>query len=85
MAKLSGRTCPAEEGVPSPNLIRDSAAMATEWYVVHGGRAALVNGHNVAVAQDFALDLVQSVDGRTHDGSAEDLTGYLAWTSRCRG
>ena len=64
---------------PPVDPVRIASPLAGEWYVVHGGRAELVNGHNVAVAQDFALDLVQSVDGRTHDGSAADLAGYFAW------
>jgi hypothetical protein len=50
-----------------------------EWYVVQGGRSELVNGHNVAVAQDYALDLVQETDGQTHTGDAAVLANYHAW------
>ena len=50
-----------------------------EWYVVHGGRSELVNGHNTAVAQDFALDIVQVVDGSSHSGNAQDRSSYFAW------
>jgi hypothetical protein len=64
---------------PPVHPVGISSPLAGEWYVVHGGRAELVNGHNVAVAQYSALDLVQSVNGRTHQGSPADLTGYLAW------
>jgi hypothetical protein len=54
-----------------------------EWYVVQGRRTALVNGHNVAVAQDYALDLVQEVNGQTHAGDPTVLANYYAWGSRC--
>ena len=53
--------------------------LSGEWYVVQGGRTALVNGHNVAVAQDYALDLLQEMDGRTHAGDPTDLANYYAW------
>jgi peptidase M23-like protein len=50
-----------------------------QWYVVHGGHSELVNGHNVAVAQDHALDIVQVIDGSSHRGDARDRTNYYAW------
>jgi hypothetical protein len=50
-----------------------------QWYVVQGGHSELVNGHNVAVAQDHALDIVQVIDGSSHRGDAADRTNYYAW------
>jgi hypothetical protein len=50
-----------------------------QWWVVQGGHSELVNDHNVAVAQDHALDIVQMVDGSTHHGDPADRTNYYAW------
>jgi len=64
---------------PPVNPVAVEAPVSGEWYVVQGGRSELVNGHNTAVAQDYALDIVQVVYGESHQGPASDLTSYYAW------
>lgn len=49
------------------------------WWVANGGHAELVNGHNVAVAQGHALDLIQVNEGSNHVGDPFDLRSYHAW------
>ena len=61
------------------DLVTVGSPLSGEWYVVEAGRTALVNGHNVAVAQDYALDVVQETDGQTHTGDATVLAIYHAW------
>ena len=46
---------------------------------MQGGRSELVNARKVAVAQDYALDLVQETDGQTHIRDAAVLANYHAW------
>ena len=50
-----------------------------EWYVAQGGRTELINGHQVAVAQDFALDVLQEVNGQTYTGDPANPANYYAW------
>jgi hypothetical protein len=56
-----------------------SSPLEGQWYVVHGGHSELVNGHNVAVGEDHALDIVQQVDGSGYRGDAADRANYYAW------
>jgi hypothetical protein len=49
------------------------------WYVVQGGRSALLNHHYVIRAQRHALDLCKVDDGRTVHGDAGKLESYMAY------
>jgi hypothetical protein len=59
--------------------VRVDSPLSGEWYVVQGGRAELINGHQVAVAQDYALDVLQEVDGQTYTGDPKNSANYYAW------
>ena len=50
--------------------------LTEEWFVSQGGRAELVNYHYVTSAQRDAFDIVQIVDGRTHQPGSTDLDSY---------
>ena len=52
---------------------------ARRGYVAQGGRAELINGHQVVVAQDYALDVLQEVNGQTHTGDPKNAANYYAW------
>ena len=49
---------------PPTRAVVVQSRLSGSWYVVQGGRSALVNGHQTAAAQDYALDLLQVVDGQ---------------------
>jgi hypothetical protein len=59
--------------------VRVDSPLSGEWYVAQGGRAELVNGHQVAVAQDYALDVVQEVNGQSYTGDPKSPASYYAW------
>jgi hypothetical protein len=56
-----------------------ASPLSGEWYVAQGGRAELINGHQVAVAQDYALDVLQEVNGHTYTGDPKNPANYYAW------
>jgi hypothetical protein len=50
-----------------------------EWYVLQGGRGALVNHHYPIPGQRYALDLVMPVGGRESKGNPARLESYPAY------
>ena len=53
-----------------------------EWFVASGGRSSLVNGHYPLQVQRHGIDLLQVVDGHTHQGGADLLYNYYAFGKR---
>jgi murein DD-endopeptidase MepM/ murein hydrolase activator NlpD len=62
-----------------PPAVELSAPFRGEWYVVQGGRSALVNHHFVLQSQRYALDLTKPIDGREVQGHANQLESYAAF------
>jgi hypothetical protein len=50
-----------------------------EWYVLQGGRSALVNHHYPIGGQRHALDLLMLVEGRESKGDPNRLDSYAAY------
>jgi hypothetical protein len=50
-----------------------------EWFVVQGGRSALVNHHYLIPSQSNALDLVMLKNGRPIQGDSNRLESYAAY------
>jgi D-alanyl-D-alanine carboxypeptidase len=53
-----------------------ASPLADQWYVGQGGHAELVNYHHVSSSQRDAIDILQVVDGRTHQPGNTDLDSY---------
>jgi murein DD-endopeptidase MepM/ murein hydrolase activator NlpD len=51
-----------------------------EWYVMQGGRSALVNHHYLVPSQSDALDLVMLKGGRRAEGDRNRLDSYAAYS-----
>ncbi len=52
------------------------------WWVFWGGRSVSENYHTILKEQRFALDLVQSVDGKTHTGNGTQNEDYYCFGKR---
>jgi hypothetical protein len=63
----------------APEGVVLSAPFRGEWYVVQGGRSALLNHHFVLRSQRCALDLMKLVDGREAKGDPNQLESYAAF------
>jgi hypothetical protein len=50
-----------------------------EWYVLQGGRSALVNHHYPIQGQRYALDLLMPIGGRESKGDPNRLDSYAAY------
>ncbi|WP_433038168.1 M23 family metallopeptidase [Actinomycetospora sp. CA-053990] len=50
---------------------------AGRWEAISAGRSALVNNHWTLAVQRDAIDFVEVVDGRTHDGDGSRLEDFL--------
>jgi len=61
---------------PPTDPVTIVSPLTEEWFVSQGGRAELVNYHYVTSAQRDAFDIVQIVDGRTHQSGSTDLDSY---------
>ena len=61
---------------PPTDPVTIGSPLSEEWFVSQGGRAELVNYHYVTSAQRDAFDIVQIVDGRTHQPGSTNLDSY---------
>jgi hypothetical protein len=66
-----------------PQAACDSVTLAApfrgEWYVLQGGRSALVNHHFPVPGQSHALDLVRLENGKEERGDPNRLESYAAF------
>jgi hypothetical protein len=69
--------------VISPHSMSDGVVISPpfrgEWYVMQGGRSALVNHHYPIRSQRYALDLVMPIGGREVKGDPNRLDSYAAY------
>jgi len=67
----------------SPVSPRDGVVISPpfrgEWYVLNGGRSALVNHHYPVRGQRYALDLLMTVGGREWEGDRDRLESYPSY------
>jgi hypothetical protein len=64
---------------PATDPVTIASPLAEEWYVGQGGHAELVNYHHVGSTQSNALDIMQTIDGRTHRPGSTELTSYYIY------